>query len=334
MKIILDAMGGDNGVRAAVEGAVEAAKRYGVEVVLVGKEGEITPVLQELGGHAGLSVVNATEVITMEDDANAVVRTKKDSSLAVALNLLAKGEGDALVSAGNTGAVLTGATLIVKRIQGVRRGALVPTLPTAKGGAVLIDCGANVECTPEYLLQFAHMGAIYAERQLGIKSPKVGLVNNGAEDTKGTDTYIEANRLMREAKARGEINFTGNVEGRDVPMGACDVVVCDGFIGNVLLKSIEGTAMYLVKEIKGMFLKNFKTKIAALLMKSSLGEFKKKLDYTEVGGAPLLGIAKPVIKAHGSSNANAIRSAINQAVLYAKSGTIAEIEKRLSQGQE
>ena len=332
MKIILDAMGGDNGVRAAVEGAIEAVKRYEEQVVLVGKENEIAPLLKELGGEGlGLTVVNATEVVTMEDDAQAPVRTKKDSSLAVALNLLANGEGDALVSAGNTGAVLTGATLVIKRIKGVRRAALVPTLPTAKGGAVLIDCGANVTCTPEYLIQFAHMGAIYAEKQLGIKAPKVGLVNNGAEETKGTEVYIEANRLMREAKARGEINFIGNVEGRDVPMGACDVVVCDGFIGNVLLKSIEGTAMYLVKEIKGMFMQSMKTKVAALLMKSSLAEFKKKLDYTEVGGAPLLGIAKPVIKAHGSSNANAIRGAINQAILYARSGTIAEIEKRLSQ---
>lgn len=333
MKIILDTMGSDNGVRAATEGAILAVEKYGVEMILVGNEPEIMAVLETNGQakNEKLRVVHASEIVDMHDDAATVLREKKDSSMARAFELLKSGEGDAIVGAGNTGAFLSGATLLIKRIQGIRRAALAPVLPTAKGGAVLVDCGANAECTPEYLLQFAIMGSIYAQRQMKIKSPRVGLANNGAEDTKGTPLYREAHALLKEAHAQGKINFIGNVEGRDIPLGSADVVVCDGFVGNLILKTIEGTAMYLVDEIKSMFMQSTKTKIAALLMKPSLKEFKKKLDYTEVGGAPLLGISKPVVKAHGSSNAKAFCGAIGQAMIYAGSGIVDEIEKNIEQ---
>lgn len=330
MKIILDVMGGDNAPRATVEGAVLAAKEYNENMVLVGKENVIKSILKELNeeNNDKISIVNAEEEISMEDDASAV-RTKKDSSMARAIELVAQGEGDAVVSAGNTGAFLTGTTLFIKRIKGIRRAALTPILPTANGGAVLIDCGANAECTPEYLVQFAYMGAIYAEKHVGFKNPRVAIINNGAEETKGTQLYIDTHKALKEAKERGEINFIGNAEGRDVPLGCCDVIVCDGFTGNVLLKTVEGVAMFFSKEIKSMFTKNLKTKMAALMMKDQINMFKKKMDYTEVGGAPLLGISKPCVKAHGSSNAKAFKSAIGQVIAYAHSGVIEEIELKL-----
>lgn len=331
MKVILDAMGSDNGVKAAVEGAAMAAKEFNEDIVLVGRENEIKEVLKNLGelDNPKLSVVNADEVIVMEDSADSAVRSKKNSSMAIALNMLAEGKGDAVVSAGNTGAFLTGATLIVKRIKGIRRAALTPVLPTAKGGAVLIDCGANAECTPEYLYQFAFMGSIYAENFMGIKSPRVALINNGAEETKGTPTYVETHKMLKEAKNNGEINFVGNAEGRDVPLGCCDVVVADGFTGNVLLKTVEGVAMFFMGAFKDILMSNAKTKLAALLIKPKLKGLKKMMDYTEVGGAPLMGISKPCIKAHGSSDAKAFKSAIGQAIKYAGSGTIEKITEKL-----
>lgn len=331
MKIILDMMGSDNGVKATAEGAVMAAKEYGEELILVGRENEIKSVLKELGeeNNPKLTVVHADEVITMEDDANSPVRAKKNSSMAVALEMLARGEGDAVVSAGSTGAFLTGATLIVKRIKGIRRAALTPILPTAKGGSILIDCGANVECTPEYLYQFAFMGSIYAENYMGIASPRVALINNGAEETKGTSVYVETHKMLKEAKNNGEINFIGNAEGRDVPLGCCDVVVADGFTGNVLLKTVEGVAMFFMGYIKTMLNESVKTKAAGLLIKPELRKFKKMMDYTEVGGAPLLGISKPCVKAHGSSDAKAFKSAIGQVINYARSGTIEKIAEKL-----
>lgn len=331
MKIILDMMGSDNGVKATAEGAVMAAKEYGEELILVGRENEIKAVLKELGeeNNPKLTVVHADEVITMEDDANSPVRAKKNSSMAVALEMLARGEGDAVVSAGSTGAFLTGATLIVKRIKGIRRAALTPILPTAKGGSILIDCGANVECTPEYLYQFAFMGSIYAENYMGIASPRVALINNGAEETKGTSVYVETHKMLKEAKNNGEINFIGNAEGRDVPLGCCDVVVADGFTGNVLLKTVEGVAMFFMGYIKTMLNESVKTKAAGLLIKPELRKFKKMMDYTEVGGAPLLGISKPCVKAHGSSDAKAFKSAIGQVINYARSGTIEKIAEKL-----
>ena len=332
MKIIIDAMGGDNAPRSTVEGAVLAVREFGIDAALVGREPEIRACLEaaQAGDAADkLQIVHAEQVIDMCDSATSVTKEKKDSSLAAALRMLGAGEGDALVSSGNTGAVLVGSTMYVKRIRGVRRAALAPVLPTDKGGALLIDSGANVECTPEYLLQFAYMGSFYAQKQMGIAKPKVGLMNNGAEASKGTPVLRETYALLQEAAQAGRLNYIGNIEGRDVPFGAADVVLCDGFTGNVLLKTYEGVGMYFAGEMKKMFLKNLGTKMAALLVKDGLGAFKKKMDYKEVGGAPLLGIAKPVIKAHGSSDPRAFKSAIRQAVQYAESGIIASIAENI-----
>lgn len=331
MKIIIDAMGGDNAPRAVVEGAVLAVREFGEPVTLVGDRAQIEPLLREFGAQddARIETVHAPDVITMEDDAVQAVRKKKDSSLVVALSMLGKGEGDALISAGSTGAVLAGGTLLVKRIRGIRRAALAPILPTAKGGSLLIDCGANVDCTAEYLLQFAFLGHYYAKRQMGIESPRIGLINNGAEETKGTDTLREAHALLRAASEQGKLNFVGNIEGRDIPLGAADVLVCDGFTGNVVLKTVEGVGMFFVGKLKGIFKKNLLTKLAALAVKPGLREFKKMLDYKEIGGAPLLGISRPIIKAHGSCDAYAVRSAVSQAIVYVRSGMIAEIEAHI-----
>lgn len=331
MKIIIDAMGGDNAPRAVVEGAVLAVREFGESITLVGDRAQIEPLLREFGAQddARIETVHAPDVITMEDDAVQAVRKKKDSSLVVALSMLGKGEGDALISAGSTGAVLAGGTLLVKRIRGIRRAALAPILPTAKGGSLLIDCGANVDCTAEYLLQFAFLGHYYAKRQMGIESPRIGLINNGAEETKGTDTLREAHALLRAASEQGKLNFVGNIEGRDIPLGAADVLVCDGFTGNVVLKTVEGVGMFFVGKLKGIFKKNLLTKLAALAVKPGLREFKKMLDYKEIGGAPLLGISRPIIKAHGSCDAYAVRSAVSQAIVYVRSGMIAEIEAHI-----
>jgi len=331
MKIILDMMGSDNGVRATTEGAVMAVREFGEELILVGNETEIKKILKEQGeeNNPKLTVVHADEVISMEDDANAPVRTKKNSSMAIALNMLANGEGDAVVSAGSTGAFLTGATLIVKRIRGIRRAALTPILPNAKSGSVLIDCGANVECTAENLYQFAFMGSLYAEHYMGVKNPRVALINNGAEETKGTSLYVEAYAQLKEAAEKGEINFIGNIEGRDVPQGVCDVIVADGFTGNILLKTVEGVALFFMNEFKSILNETMLTKVAGAIVKPGMRALKHRMDYTEIGGAPLLGISKPCIKAHGSSNAKAFCSAVKQAIIYASGGTVEKIAEKL-----
>ena len=330
MKILLDVMGGDHAPKATVEGAVMAAREYKHEMVLIGDEQRIKKVLKDIGAEKepNISVVHAASEISMEDSADCIMYDKNDSSMAVAMKMLAAGEGDAVVSAGNTGAFLAGGLFIVKRIKGVKRAALSPILPTAKGGAVLIDCGANAECTPDFLYQFAYMGSVYAEKYLGMKSPRVALINNGAEETKGTPTYVETHKMLKDAGARGEINFIGNAEGRDVPLGMCDVVVADGFTGNVLLKTTEGVAMFFAAQLKGIFMKNLKSKLAALMVKSSIDEFKKSMDYTEVGGAPLLGVNGVCIKAHGSSNPKSFKSAIGQAIRYKNSGVIEAITEK------
>ncbi len=328
MKIIIDAMGGDNAPNSTVGGAVMAAKEFGLDIILVGNEQKILACLEKedtAGVIEHIEIVNAAQELSMCDPATSVTKEKKDSSLAVALRLLGEGKGDALVASGNTGAVLVGATMYVKRIRGIRRAALAPILPTDCGGTLLIDCGANVECTSEYLMQFAYMGHAFAKRQMKIENPRVGLVNNGAEESKGTPMVKETYELLKEADEAGRINFIGNVEGRDIAFGEADIVITDGFTGNVLLKTYEGVGLYFVSEIKKMFLANFLTKLAALVMKPQLRAFKKKLDYKETGGAPLLGISKPIIKAHGSCNAYAFRSAIRQAMTYAESGVIEEI---------
>ena len=332
MKIIVDAMGGDFAPKAQVEGALLALNEFGIHSILVGKEDDIQACFAELGHKsppAGIEVYHASEVITMEDDPADIIRKKKDSSLVVGLNLLKNGGGDAIVSAGNTGALLSGATLITKRIKGIRRAALSPIIPNKEGGALLLDCGANVDCTPEYLLQFAFMGIFYVANALGRENPRVGLLNNGTEDTKGTALQLETFALLKDAHEAGRINFIGNVEARSLLLGGVDVVVADGFSGNILLKGIEGTAMFLMGEIKQVFMAGTKSKLAALLIKSGLRGVKAKLDVSEIGGTALLGITKPVIKAHGNSDAKTFRAAIRQAKLFAQANITCEIENNM-----
>ncbi len=333
MKIIVDAMGGDNAPQEIVRGAVQAVQELDTEVVLVGRTEEILRCIQDQGLTdlpRGLQIANSTQVVTMEDDPARAVRDKKDSSMSVMLHMLRDGEGDAAVSAGSTGALLSGATLVVKRVRGVRRAALAPILPTKTGSCVLIDCGANAECSPEYLVQFAFMGDALARLYLGLEKPRVGLLNIGAESGKGTPLQKDTYRLLEQVGAAGRLNFIGNVEGRDVFEGVCDVLVTDGFSGNVLLKTVEGTAMYITGELKSMFLSGVRTKLAALLMKKDLRAFKKKLDYREVGGTVFLGITKPVVKAHGSCDARAMKNAIAQAVRLASSDMGADLAARLA----
>ena len=318
MKIILDAMGGDYAPEAPVLGALEAAKCYGSQIVLVGRGEEILDVMKRNGIETlpdGVEIAHADDVVDMHDDPANVIRKKPNSSMVVGLKMLADGKGDAFVSAGSTGALLTGATLLVKRVKGIRRAAMGPTMPNKAGGkTVILDCGANAECTPEFLLQFGLIGSIYAKQCLGVENPKVGLLNIGTEDTKGTPLQKEAYALLKAAGDKGIINFVGNTEARDVPLGAVDVVVCDGFAGNVLLKSIEGTAMFMGSLISRMFKKSVFSKLAAALVMKDIKAFKKMLDYREIGGTPFLGIRKPVIKAHGSSDALAFRNAVRQAM--------------------
>ena len=328
MRIIIDAMGGDNAPGEIVKGAVRAKRELGVEIVLVGREEEVRACLQS-EGCSDIEIVNATEVITMEDDPSTATRRKKDASMTVALNLLRDGQGDAVVSAGSTGALLTGATLIVKRIKGIRRAAMAPVLPAGEHGVMLIDCGANVDCTPEYLLQFAYMGSFYAKKMMGCANPRVGLLNVGTEDTKGGELQHQAFALLKQAGEEGRINFVGNVEGTGVFAGAADVVVTDGFTGNVLLKTTEGTIKFLMKSLKGVFYKKTLNKLAALVLKKDLSAMKKSMDVNEVGGTAFVGISKPVIKAHGSSNAASIFAAVRQAITFVNAGVVQDIEDNI-----
>ena len=328
MRIIIDAMGGDNAPDEIVRGAIEAAKEYGVDLTLVGRGDEILESMREFGIDtlpAGVEILNADDVVDMHDEATDVVHAHRDSSMIKGLKLLADGGGDAFISAGSTGALLTAATLLVRRIRGIRRAAFGPTMPTKTGKCIIIDSGANAECTAEFLLQFGCMGSFCAKKTLGIESPRVGLLNIGAEDTKGTPLQKEAYALLQKAADSGMINFIGNVEARDVPLGKADVVVSDGFSGNVLLKGIEGTALFMGSELKKMFTGGLGGKIGYLFLRKGVKEFKKLLDYREVGGTMLLGISKPVIKAHGSSDALAIKSAVRQAKQAVESGIVEEI---------
>ncbi|MDD5937402.1 MAG: phosphate acyltransferase PlsX [Clostridiales bacterium] len=328
----MDAMGGDNAPRSNVEGAVEAVRELGVEAVLVGRGDEILSVLKDLGCDApppGIEIVHTSEVVTMEDNPATAFKEKKDSSLTVGLELVKEGKGDAFVSAGSTGALLSAATLLTKRIRGIRRAALAPQVPTPNGGAILIDAGATAECTPEYLLQYAFMGSYYAEHIMGRPEPRVGLLNIGAEEGKGTELQRETYALLKKAGEEGRIHFTGNVEARDAVLGAVDVIVCDGYSGNIFLKTLEGTALFLSGELKKMFKKNPATKLSALMVSGGLRDFKKMMDSREVGGTPLLGISKAVIKAHGSSDAYAVKNAIAQAARFAGSGIIENITENI-----
>ena len=323
MKIVIDVMSGDNAPAELIKGVCASAKENpGVEYTVVGNETVIRAEAEKCGlDISAFNIVHADDVITMEDDPMCVTRSKSGSSMSVGLRLLANGEGDAFVSAGNTGALFTGASLIVRRAEGVRRAAIAALLPMDPP-VLLLDSGANISVTPEYLEHFAVMGAAYMKKIHGIEAPRVGLLNNGTEECKGTELQRETYKMLGES---GLINFVGNVEANMIVKDACDVLVTDGFTGNVLLKTVEGVGKMMLGVMKGLFYKNIKTKLAGLFVKSHVGAIKKKFDPKEHGGAPILGIAKPVIKAHGSSDAKAFKNAIRQAIFCAENKVTDEI---------
>lgn len=332
MRIIIDAMGGDYAPDEIVKGALRAAKTADAELVLVGRGADVLESLKRnsvTNLPKGIEVANAEDVVDMHDDPATVVKKRRDSSMVVGLRMLAEEKGDAMISAGSTGALLAASTLIVKRIPGIRRAAMAPVIPTASGQCVLIDCGANAECTPEFLQQFACMGSAFAESALGIPKPRVALLNIGTEDTKGTELQKQAYALLQASDAGGVIQFIGNMEARDVLLGGADVIVADGFSGNILLKSIEGTAKFMSDELKHIFMRNLWTKLSALFCRQGIGALKRKMDYREVGGTPFLGISKPIIKAHGSSDALAIERAIFQAVGAVQGNLSAMVEAQM-----
>ena len=302
MRVIVDAYGGDNAPEAVLQGCRMAADRWKCEIILTGDGEKLREKAAELGiSLEGMRIAEAPDVIPMDAEPTAIMKQYKDCSMARGLQMLADGEGEAFVSAGSTGALVVGGTLIVKRIKGVKRPAIGTVVPCRNGCFMLLDSGANHDCRPEMLRQFGLMGSVYMKRILGVPSPRVGLVNIGAEETKGTELQVEAYGLMKEAS----YNFIGNVEAREVPLGGCDVAVCDGFTGNIILKVTEGLAKLFMSEIKAIFMKSLPNKLAAAVVKKDLGAFKKKFDSAEYGGALLLGTKKPVIKAHGSSDAKA-----------------------------
>ncbi len=322
MRIILDAMSGDTGCEAAIRGAAEAYARSGTEVTLVGDEAAIRETFVENSvSMDGINILHAPQVITMEDDPVRAVREKRNSSMSIGLGALKRGEGNAFISSGNTGALLTGATLLVGRIPGVRRAALAVMLPSSGDhGALLIDCGANSECTSEYLIQFALMGSAYMESVCHMARPRVALISNGTEDHKGNQLTRETHALLRELHEAGSLNFCGNIEARDILYDQADVVVCDGFTGNVILKTIEGAGMLLMTKVREAMTATLTTKLAAAILKPKLQPLKKMTDYRETGATPILGISKPVFKAHGASDASAYANAILFAAEYCASG--------------
>lgn len=322
MKIIIDAMGGDNAPYAPIEAGVRAVSELDVDIVFVGKRDVIEKELKKYKYAAErISIVHAQTFISNHEEPAKAVRSKKDASIVVAANMLKNGEGDALLSMGNTGALLASGLLIVGRIKGILRPALATLLPTAKGPKMLIDAGANTNCKPENLVQFAVMGSIYMNMVMNIENPTVGLMSNGEEEGKGDGLIKESFPLLKNSS----VNFIGNIEGRDVMEGNADVITCDGFVGNVILKTIEGMGSVVSEELKSIFKSGILSGIGALFVLKGIKAFKKKMDYREYGGAPLLGVKKPVIKGHGSSDAKAVFSAIKQAKRFAQSGITEEI---------
>jgi len=320
-------MGGDNAPAAIISGSILALREIESDIILVGKEDIIKKELEKsTNDFKRIEIVNAEEIVTNNDKPVQAIRKKKNSSMVVGLELLKKNEADTFVSAGNTGALLAGSLLRIGRIKGIDRPALAPIYPTKKGFAILVDAGANADCKPRNLLEFGIMGAIYLEKVLDIKSPKVGLVNIGTEEGKGNKLVNEAFEIMKNVN----LNFYGNVEARNIPDGVVDVIACDGFTGNVILKLTEGVAMNLTSMLKEVFTSSILSKIGALILKGGLRDFKSRLDYTEYGGAPLLGVKKPVIKAHGSSNNKAIKNAIRYGEIFSKKGVIEKIEDEIN----
>lgn len=329
MKVIIDMYGGDNAPKAPILGAAMAAKELGVEIVAVGNEAEMRKICEE-NDISGFEFIDAPMVMPVCAEPTEVMKSYKESSLAVGLKALADGRGDAFVSAGSTGAIVVGATLIVKRIKGIKRAALASVIPGLDRSYMLLDLGANVECRPEMLCQFASMGSIYMNKLEGVESPEVGLINIGAEESKGGELQKEAYKLLKES----DLNFIGNVEPRDLPRGVCDVAVADGWTGNIVLKLTEGLVSAFGKKLKGVMMSSPLTKLGALTMKGALTDFKKSMDYTERGGAPLLGIAKPVIKAHGSSDPKAFMNAVRQAKAFYEQDVVGNISAAVAAQKE
>ncbi len=334
MKIIIDVMSGDNAPEEIIKGVFLAHEENpSVDLVMTGNKYIIEDYCREAGlelDDPAVSIVHTESVISMEDAGLSVVREKADSSMGKGLKMLAAGEADAMVSAGNTGALHAGSTLVVRRIKGIGRSAIATILPL-ETPMLLIDAGANTEVTKEHLKQFAIMGSIYMNKIFGIENPRVGLANNGTESTKGTKLLQETYTYLSECE---HINFIGNIEGKQIPFSECDVLVCDGFTGNMILKLTEGLAKFFMGKVKQVFMRTAATKAAGLVMKPQIKEFKKQFDASEYGGAPLLGISKPVIKAHGSSDAVAIKNAIRQTIDFVNTGLIKELARQVQKKEE
>ncbi|MGQ8871722.1 phosphate acyltransferase PlsX [Paenibacillus sp. TSA_86.1] len=329
MRIVIDAMGGDHAPASTVEGAIAAATEWAdTEIVLVGDEAKLEPLLSQSGARlANLSVRHASEVIGSDDEPVKAVRRKKDSSMVVAGRMVKEKEADAMISAGNTGALMTAGLLVVGRMDGIERPALAPMIPTMDDvGVLALDLGANMDAKPEHLAQYALMGSLYRQKVQGIASPRVGLLNVGTEPGKGNELTKHAYPLLEQLPIR----FVGNVEARDVLTGACDVLVCDGFAGNILLKSLEGAAGAIFGLLKEKFTSSFKNKLAAAVLMPELRGLKSKLDYTEHGGAPLLGLSGLVVKSHGSADGNAIKNAVRQARIAVQNQLVDSISKEIS----
>lgn len=327
MKIIVDGMGGDRGPEEIVKGCIDAINEFGINIVIVGKKEIIEAELIKYKFSEDLiDIIEANEVISNEEEPTIAIRRKKNSSLVIGLKALVDGKGDGFISAGSTGALLAGGLFIVKRIKGIERAPLASIYPTTKGMSLLLDAGANIDCKPKYLEQFATMGSIYSEKVLGVKNPRVGLVNIGIEEGKGNVVTKEAYNLLDDLN----INFVGNVESRDIPNGIVDVIICDGFVGNIILKLTEGMAAAMFSLLKDEFTKTLKSKMGAMMLKPQLKSLKSKTDYREYGGAPLLGVKQPVFKAHGSSDALAIKNAIKQVKSFVEADVISVIDKYIN----
>lgn len=332
-RVALDAMGGDHAPGEIIKGAVEAVqKRQDIQILLTGKEEVLKKELSAYTYPDGrIQIVNATEVIQTAEPPVAAVRGKRDSSIVVAMKLVKRGEADAFVSAGNSGAVLAGGQILIGKIKGVERAPLAPLIPTAKGVALLIDCGANVDARPSHLVQFAQMGSIYMEHVIGKKNPTVGIVNIGAEEEKGNALVKETFPLLKACK---DIHFVGSVEARDIPSGAVDVVVCEAFVGNVILKLYEGVGGTMIKKIKAGMMTSFRSKIGALLVKPALKATLKDFDASEYGGAPLLGLKGLVVKTHGSSTAKEVCTSIIQCVTFKEQKISEKIQEAVQKTKE
>lgn len=332
MRIIVDAFGGDNAPGEILLGCAQAIDELGIDILLTGDRARLEASAKELGLSERLEqmeILECGDTLTMEDEPVSVIREKSSSSMAVGLRALSEGRGDAFASAGNSGAMVVGATTIVKRIRGVKRVSFAPILPKTSGFFMLNDGGANVDCRPEMLLQFGLMGSEYMKRVMGVENPRVGLANVGTEAHKGDDLRREAYRLLSDFPG---INFVGNVEARELPQDACDVAVTDGFTGNMMLKLYEGVALSLLGMVKGVFTKNLKNKAAAALVYGDMKALKKQVDYNEYGGAPIMGAQKPVFKIHGSAKAAAVKSALRLTRDYVQSGFTDSVAQALGNG--